>query len=215
MAPLKVIDYEGNDIVSLGHWSKLVMQGHWRPGRSAYSLADFILNRQGSAHLESRLASVLSDPVRLEQGTPEYAARFDRYEGPARLDLGISGRTGSGQSLFVGLEAKVDEPFGADTVGERYRQALETLRGNPRSKTAARIKELLFRYFGDGEEPGESKFADVGYELLTAAAGTVADGAEVSVLYVAVFRNMEYSEVSRSASRRLFLVSLALAILTL
>ena len=201
MAPLKVIDFEGNDITSLGHRSKLVRRGHWKPGRSAYSLADFMLNRLGAAHLEYRLASVLSEPVGLEQGTPEYAARFDGYEGPARLDLGISGQTASGQSLFVGLEAKVDEPFGSETVGERYQLALETLRGNPRSKAAARIKELLFRYFGDKEEPGESKFADIGYQLLTAAAGMVAAGAELSVLYVAVFRTMEYSKEKGKANR--------------
>ena len=45
-----------------------------------------------------------------------------------RLDLGITGRTGSGESLFVGLEAKVDEPFGSETVGERYQKAIETLK---------------------------------------------------------------------------------------
>ena len=137
----------------------------------------------------------------MEQGTPEYAARFDGYQGPARLDLGISARTGSGQSLFVGLEAKVDEPFGSETVVERYLQALETLRGNPRSRAAARVEELLSRYFGDREEPGQSKFAGIGYQLLTAAAGTVAVGAELSVLYVVVFKNMEYEEEKGIANR--------------
>ena len=143
VALLKVIDYEGDDITSLVHWSKLVRRGHWKPGRSAYSLADFILNRQGAAHLEYRLASVLSESVRLEQGTPEYAARFDGYEGPARLDLGISGQTASGQSLFVGLEAKVHEPFGSVTVEERYQLTLESLRGNPRSKSGSQDKGVV------------------------------------------------------------------------
>ena len=194
MLPLRVTDSRGNDITTLEQWSKTVRRSHWKQGRSAYSLADFIVNRNGAAHLESRISSVLSQPVRLEQGTPEYAARFDRHGGPARLDLGISGRTGSGESLFVGLEAKVDEPFGSETVGERYQKAIETLKSNPRSKVAARVKELFSRYFADADEPCESKFTGVGYQLLTATAGAVAVEADVSVFYVTVFGTLDYDE---------------------
>ena len=192
--PLKVSDSRGNDITTLEQWSKTVRRSHWKQGRSAYSLADFIMTRNGAAHLESRISPVLSQPVRLEQGTPEYAARFDRYEGPARLDLGISGRTGSGESLFVGLEAKVDEQFGSETVCERYQKAIETLKSNPRSKAETRVKELLSRYFVDADEPCESKYAGVGYQLLTATAGAVAVQADVSVFYIAVFRTLDYDE---------------------
>ena len=194
MMPLRVTDSKGNDIATLEQWSKTVRRSHWKQGRSAYSLADFIMNRNGAAHLESRISSVLSQPVTLEQGTPEYAARFDRYRGPARLDIGISGGTGSGESLFVGLEAKVDESFGSETVCETYQKAIETLKSKPRSKAAARVKELLSRYFVDSDEPCESKFAGVGYQLLTATAGAVAVEADVSVFYVAVFRTLDYDE---------------------
>ena len=38
-------------------WGARVSGGHFREGRSAYSLADFILNRDGAAILESRLSS--------------------------------------------------------------------------------------------------------------------------------------------------------------
>ena len=192
--PFKVIDSRGNEITNLEQWSKTVKRSHWKPERSAYSLADFIINRDGVAHLESRIGSVLSQPVRLEQATPEYAAGFDRYEGPACLDLGISGRTESGGSLFVGLEAKVDEPFGSETVSERYEKAIKTLKSNPRSKSAARVKGLLSRYFADNDEPCESRFSDVGYQLLTATAGAVAVKADVSVFYVVVFRTLDYEE---------------------
>ena len=106
VAPLKVIDFEGNDITSLGQWGNLVRRGHWKPGRSAYSLADFILNRLGATHLEYRLASVLSESVGLEQGTPEYAARFDGYEGPARLDLGIPARQPPGKVCSLAWRPK-------------------------------------------------------------------------------------------------------------
>ena len=159
------------------------------------------MNQNGTAQLEARISSVLSRPVALEQGTPEYAARFDRYEGPARLDLGISSRTGGGESLFVGLEAKVDEPFGSETVCERWQKATETLKNNPRSKAAVRVKELLSRYFGDDDEPCESRFAEVGYQFLTATAGSVAMEADVSVFYVAVFLTPDYDEESGRENR--------------
>ncbi|MDE2937533.1 MAG: hypothetical protein OXR67_01230 [Chloroflexota bacterium] len=99
------------------------------------------MNRNGTAQLEARISSILSRPVVLEQGSPEYAARFDRYEGPARLDLGISGRTDYGESLFVGLEAKVDEHFGSETVWGRRLKATEAQKSNSRSRASARVKE--------------------------------------------------------------------------
>ena len=191
---MKVTDSSGNHISTMEQWRPLIRSEHWKKGRSAYSLADFILNRQGAAHMESSISSVLSQPIRLEQGTPEFAARFDGYSGPARLDIGISGQAGAKQNLFVGVEAKVDEPFGSETVCERYSKAIEYLSSNPRSKAAARVRELVSLYLGDTDEPCESRFADVGYQLLTAAAGTVAQHKDVSVFYVAVFKTGEFDE---------------------
>ena len=190
---MNINDSKGNDIKTLEQWSASVSRAHWVEGRSAYALADFILNRNGAAYLESRISSVLSQPVRLEQGAPEYAAKFDRYGGPARLDIGIAGQTASGESLFVGVEAKVDEPFGSETVCERYQEAVEYLKSNPRSKAAARVEELLSRYLADNDEPCESRFADVGYQLLTASAGIVASDADISVFYVMVFKTRLYN----------------------
>ena len=201
MNHMKIYDSKENDIHTLEQWSASVRSSHWKEGRSAYSLADFILNRNGTSHLESRISSLLSQPVVLKRGTPEYAAKFDQYGGPARLDIGIFGHTASGESVFVGLEAKVDEPFGSETVCERYQEAVEYLNSNPRSKAASRVKELLSRYLADTDEPCESKFANVGYQLLTATAGTVASEADRTILYVAVFKthlyNLEKGEENR------------------
>ena len=191
---MKVLDSEGNPVETMEEWEPLVRRSHWKERRSAYSLADFMLNRNGAAHLESRISSVLAQTVRLKQGTPEYAAKFDQYGGPARLDIGISGQTDSGKSLFVGLEAKVDEPFGSETVCERHQEAIEYLNRNPRSKAALRVKGLISQYFADTDEPCESKFADVGYQLLTSTAGTVAAKKDASIFYVAVFKTHLYDE---------------------
>ena len=191
---LRITDSKGGLISDMDQWRSLVRREHWRRGRSAYSLADFIFNRDGATRIERVISSVLSHPVMFDQGTPEYAARFDRYGGPARLDVGIIGRTGSGSSLFVGLEAKVDEPFGTETVCERHQKAAEYLKRCPRSNAAARVTELLARYFGVSGEPCESRLAGVGYQLLTGSAGTVAQQSEVSVFFIAVFRTNEFNE---------------------
>lgn len=191
---MKVYDSKENAITTLDQWSATVRRTHWKEGRSAYSLADFILNRNGTAHLESRISSAISQPIILKQGTPEYAAKFDRYGGPARLDIGISGQTISGESLFVGVEAKIDEPFGSETVCEGYRGAIQYLEGNPRSKAASRVEELLSRHLADADQPCESRYADVRYQLLTAASGTVASEADRTILYVAVFKTPLYDQ---------------------
>ena len=189
---MKIVDYHGSVISTLQEWERHFDNSkHWKRGRSAYSLADFILNHNGAALLESRVSSVLSERVTFELATPEYRAKFDRYGKPSQLDLGIFGNIGSGRGLFVGVEAKVDETFGK-TVGERYRDALKTRQSNPRTNAPQRVEQLLSRYFSEFEPPQDSRFADIRYQLLTAAAGTVAVPQDLVVLYVLVFKTSSY-----------------------
>ena len=101
----------------------------------------------------------------------------------------------------MGVEAKVDESFGSETVCERYQDALETLSSNPRSKAAERVTDLLSWYFADTNGPCESRFAGVGYQLLTATAGTVSTPADIALFYVAVFRTREFDEETGRANR--------------
>ena len=152
------------------------------------------MNRNGAAVLESRISSVLSQQVTFEQGIPEFGASFDRYSGPARLDIGISGQTGSGDSLFVGVEAKVDEPFGSTTVCKTYQYALRKRNRGERTNAPERVEGLLSRYFSDSAAPCDSGFSDIRYQLLTSSAGTIAAGNDVSVFYVVVFRTALYDE---------------------
>ena len=105
---MTITNPDGSEITTMEQWSERVNSSHWKQGRSAYSLADFVMNRGGAGVLRKRLSSVLSRPVRLDRATPEYGAKFDSHGGsPSKLDLGIFGRGGSESGLFVGLEAKV------------------------------------------------------------------------------------------------------------
>ena len=191
---MTITNPDGSEITTMEQWSERVNSSHWKPGRSAYSLADFVMNRGGAGVLRERVSSVLSRPVTLDMATPEYGAKFDSHGGsPSKLDLGIFGRVGSESGLFVGLEAKVDERFG-ETVCKRYQRAVSYLEENPRSKAAARVRDLLSEYFGDTADPCDSAFSDVRYQLLTSTAGTVAVEADFSVFYVMVFETDSYDE---------------------
>ena len=186
----------------MAQWSQCIRPGHWKPGRSAYSLADFILNRDGANILREHISSVLNESVELDCATPEFLARFDCYRGnPSNLDLGIFGRVDDDSSLFVGLEAKVDEPFGDKTVCERYRAAIRERCCSPQSRSTARVQDLLSRYFRDGSDPCESKLSKVGYQLLTGTAGTAAMKRDLLIFYILVFETDLYDKEKGEANR--------------
>ena len=164
-------------------WEQLHSATQWKSGRSAHSVADFIVNRNGAGRLRDRVSWALEEPVEFRTITPEYEVRFDRY-GQGRVhDLGIRGMTASGKSLFVGVEAKVDESFG-QSVAYEWQEAAEREASGQRTNKPARIRELLARFT---EGPGITEESEVRYQLLYGTAGTVDAGADVSVFYVAVF----------------------------
>ena len=163
------------------------------------------MDRKGTAYLEKRISEVLSRHVRFEQATPEYLAKFDSYPGnPSNLDLGIAGEVGLStlrESLFVGVEAKVDETFG-DTVGRRYSSAMKTRATGKSTNAPERVRDLLTKYFSVRDSPDASRFADIRYQLLTGTAGTVAAPCKVSLFYVLVFKTSAYDVRKGSANQR-------------
>ena len=200
---MRVVDSRGRRISSLEQWRSQIFDGtskrkHWRKGRSAHSLAEFIMDdRKGAAYLESRISSVLIRRAKLDVATPEYLTKFDSYQGgPSNLDLAITGHVGrsvGGSSLFVGVEAQVDETFGS-TVGSRYASAIKARRYGKRTNAPERVEDLLSKYFSVSGSPDTSRFAGIRYQLLTGTVGTVTAPGEVSVFYILVFRTPMYDE---------------------
>ena len=163
------------------------------------------MDRKGAAYLEERMSQVLSRHTKLEQATPEYLARFDSYPGnPSNLDLGITGEVGQlnlKESLFVGVESKVDESFG-NTVGSRYSSAMKSREVGKSTNAPERVSDLLAKYFSVKRSPGSSRFADIRYQLLTGTAGTVAAPGKVSVFYILVFKTSMYDARKGSANQQ-------------
>jgi len=126
---------------------------------------------------------------------PEFEQRFDEYGRGRVHDLGIFGATSAGDSLFVGVEEKVDESFGP-RVQEVYLKAKARQITGESTKAPERIEGLLARHFVT-PDPG---MFDVRYQLLYGTAGTLAVGADVSVFYIAVFRTPLYDESIAAAN---------------
>lgn len=198
---MEVVGPAGEKIDSMDAWAKLYESPRsvhqWKEYRSAYSVAEFILNRNGGAALAARVGQAIGEQVELDRAAPEMEVRFDQYGRGRMHDLGIFGRTKSGKSLFVGVEAKVDEPFGA-LAREAYLGAKARQIAGESTNAPERIEQLLKFHF---QAPDPSMF-EVRYQLLYATAGTIAASADISVLYVVVFKTPLYSETIAAENYR-------------
>jgi hypothetical protein len=198
---MRVEDSKGVPISSLADWARLYdtpRSAHqWKKHRSAYSTAEFICNRNGAELLRTRIADALGEPVEFERAIPEFEVRFDRFGHGRMHDLAIFGKAESGQSLFVGVEAKVNERFG-DLVRDKYLKAKSKQIAGEKTNAPERIENLLKLHF---EKPDASMF-DVRYQLLYATAGTLAAKADVSVLYVVVFKTPLFNETTSAENYR-------------
>ena len=195
---MRIENTEGKPLNCLDDWKSIHKPTQWKPGRSAYSVADFVVNRDGARKLRARVSSVLGAPVTFHKIIPEYEVKFDQH-GKGRVhDLGIFGKTQSGKSLFVGVEAKVDEPFGAN-VADEWRKAQEIRESGEGTRLPQRIMQLCDRF---NEGLGISECDEIRYQLLHGTAGTVDAKADVSVFYVAVFKTDCYDNAIGESNHR-------------
>ena len=74
----------------------------------------------------------------------------------------------------IGVEAKVNETFGNDTVGEYYLKSRLKLLNGEGTKADQRIEGLIKALF---KAPVRAEVYSLMYQLLTAAAGTIAEAA--------------------------------------
>ncbi|WP_028585134.1 DUF6946 family protein [Desulfogranum mediterraneum] len=190
---MRIEDSDGNKITSLADWSKLYgtpqTSHQWKEGRSAYSAAEFIINHDGGKIIESRVAEALGETVKIERAIPEHEIRFDRFGRGRMHDIALFGRTENDATIFVGAEAKVDESFGSSVRDSYLMYKAKQITGTS-TNAPERIERLLAMYF---HEPDTSMF-DIRYQLLYATVATLAAGADISILFVLVFKTHLYNE---------------------
>ncbi len=198
---MKYFDAHSNSIKDIEDWENHIFKSgkrekHWKVGRSAWAIADYMMNRNGEAVINSIISNLLSESVVFEKAIPELEIRFDKYGHGREHDLGIYGSTiTSNKKIFIGLEAKVDETFN-ETISEVYIKAKSKVLSGISTNRAKRIEELLKRNFNQVTP----ELFDLRYQLLYSTVGTLdaivnEEKADISILLIMVFKTKLYDEV--------------------
>lgn len=160
---------------------------HWKDGRSAKEMAKI-----WTTEIPSAFSDIFNNHQNFRSIDPEFAVpekktRFDNFNGEDRNhDLLIIAKSKHGKTV-VCIEAKVDEDFGGTTVGADYLNYQLKRAAGSGTKKPARTETLVKALFDPSQY---HKVGDLMYQLLTSAAGTIAEAAaqkaDAAVLLVQV-----------------------------
>lgn len=164
-------------ILTIDDWFKLAAPkgkaAQWVDGRSAKECAIAWLATPGA--LPPEIASLFAhadfDSLRLDRIEPEALLTFDGHSGPRNADVAVWAHDDRGP-VAISVEAKADEPF-AQLVAEALSGSLEMRISTPTSGALPRIIDLATSLLWPREQ-GQVAVGDIRYQLLTAAAGTLA-----------------------------------------
>jgi len=187
----------GHEIRSIEDWFQWAPpkmgERQWKDGRSAKELARSWV-RKGYAcppeEMRLLLEGAFNREITFHEAKPECVIALDDFGGEHRnCDLVVLCGVGT-QCLVVNVEAKADEPFGDDTIGDYY-----TARLDSRSNVPARIRQLSLALFG---RVPDAAIRRLRYQLLHAAAATLIEAAankvELGLLLVHEFRCPKLNE---------------------
>lgn len=183
---------KGKEINNLNDWKNFIFnepkkKKHWKRGRSAYSIADFMMNKNGEKVITDLVSDLLKEKVTLKKAIPEKEVRFDDYGHGREHDLAIWGETAKGEKIFIGLEAKVDESFN-EKVSEVYlKSKSKSINGTP-TNTYKRIEALIKKNFKEATP----EIFELRYQLLYSTVGTLKVPAAISILLIIVFKTKDY-----------------------
>ena len=177
---------------------------HWKIGRSGECLAeDFIGNEAtGEESIVDMITRFLNTTdIVLETAKIEHPSIFDKHPRPRIQDLAIWGKADN-KNIFVGVEAKVDEPFGSRTIAEQRKY----VNGLTKTEANERLDELVHNYLNGNE----LKHGKLRYQLLYYLAGSFCEkNADIIFLPVIVYETRaksfgEYLERKGSANKKAY-----------
>jgi hypothetical protein len=180
MTILILKDRTGQIINDWTAWTPPKQLHHWKAGRSAMELARCWFKSgtpQCPPELEALLATnTYTTNLEFDEGYPEFVTALpERGEG-RNHDLMLKAHTPTASGV-VGIEAKVDEPFGKK-IGEYWQEAKASTKP---TRVPERIQALLEIVFGAQAQPDVQPWCDLRYQLLTAVAGTLLQAANEQV----------------------------------
>ena len=192
---------DGSTIKSWEDWTRPKRDYQWKAGRSAVELAKSWF-REGQLSTPKELVELLQSApclknLWLSQCIPELVTQLpERGEG-RNHDLVLRGQT-STENVTICIEAKADEPFGADNIREYWNRAIRRRSSGVATRVPERIQALLGLVGDTSNVPSESPWGDVRYQLLSAICGTIRQ-AELDSSSLAVFVVHEFhTELTRN-----------------
>lgn len=196
---MEIKNKKNQPIQNLIEWQNEIPQKDWVEGRSAHSLAKFILNMNGIEQIKSIIKEILSDDVIFEKGIPEYEVKFDKFGKGRFHDLGIWGKLRStNKTVFIGIESKVDETFG-QTVSEAYVSGIVKRLNGENTNLPDRVEKLIKQNFGNKIR---NKHFDIRYQLLYATMGTLEEKTDISINLIIVFKSNSYDKIKGNENYR-------------
>lgn len=162
---------------------------HWKDGRSGECLAeDFIGEKPNgeSSMIEmvQRFLKIKENNISLNKAKIEHASKFDEHPRPRMQDLAIWGTSGS-KNIFIGVEAKVDEPFGSKSINQQRTYVKNLKKNHTKTEAGNRLEELVDDYLqGD-----ENKCGKLRYQLLYYLAGSFCEDADIIFMPVIVYES--------------------------
>ena len=192
-------DSKGNIIQTISDWEnhlfKKRKQEHWKPGRSAYEIADYLMNNDGEKIISEVIEKIIKESVVFDYAIPEMEVRFDKFGHGREHDVGIFGETKSKKRFFVGIESKVDETFNNKILNQYLESKSKEINGVS-TNSGKRIEQLLKLNF----EIVKPEYFDLRYQLLYSTAGTIEakennNDLDIYFLIVIVFKTDLYNEL--------------------
>jgi len=194
---------DGSPILDWKDWEPPKEDYQWKAGRSAMEFARAWFTSPGPVvpkEFRNLLDShPLTRSIQLEEGFPELVTPLpERGEG-RNHDLALKGTIGD-RRVTICIEAKVDELFGDNTVGDYWLAATKN-RDKPEDRKPTRVPErietLLRLVFGGDANPDHFPWGKIRYQLLSGLGGTVLqairDESHWAVFAVHEFHTLEIS----------------------
>lgn len=189
---------------------------HWCEGYSAHSLGLFFTTGKGLDWLRDLEKTILGEVIEHTAAEIEHASKLDSFRGAQRMqDLAIWGKTVDGKTCFIGIEAKVLEPFGDLSIYDSFLAGIEEREErNPRSKKAERVYQVVNFLFG-GRTPDDEAIKHLRYQLAHYFKASIMEApsieesskplnstrsvADIVILPVLVFRTAHYKQNTKLA----------------
>ncbi len=166
-------------------WSRPKREYQWKSGRSAMELARHWFT-SATPRIPDELAKIFDQSavfknLCITEGWPEYETKIPPNDEEGRNhDLLLLGQVDAGDRVLISIEAKVDESYGDNTIGQYYRMKLREKGEGSSTRVPFRIETLLPHIFKAHALPEKPPWKNIRYQLLTALSGTLIEASNRS-----------------------------------